>query len=503
MRKMLIAVLALLAAGVVLWTTGFLETSSSSTDAPRNESSTAGGDLTRQPANHPRLEGREAGAESPSEQPGPPQPEIVPEGALLIEGRVIDDRRMPIEGAQVTADWPPGAQQPARLDDVTDAEGHYRLVIADPIDGYNLLLIQATKATRAGHTSTYTGLQQGADVPDIILKPTQTIGVQVLDIGGAPYSGADVLVAQQTGWRMGVIRRSTSSDDGRVEFAGVPIGDCVIVAAAQARGKVSTKLILSADVAGAVTLRLTNERMQTVRVSRKKDGAPIAGATLTVYEFLEAPHSPTIGAPIPREPPFEELTTNEEGIVVLRGLGEGETIGISAEAEGYTGRRGIGRMRSTDEEYRIFLQQERTLRLPLAADNPHAPEDQSVIELEPAPGARLQAVPEQARIDGNELVIEHAPGGLLHAVAVAPSGAFADLLGRGDGSPEREVVFQRPRMVSIHVKHADGSPAEGYFVTARNQGNNVVVQPTPLDEAGRAELEVRYGWHLDFGSPAV
>ncbi|MDA1194781.1 MAG: hypothetical protein O2894_06320, partial [Planctomycetota bacterium] len=151
-----------------------------------------------------------------------------------------------------------------------------------------------------------------------------------------------------------------------------------------------------------------------------------------------------------------------------------------------------------DTEHTIRLERPRTVRWPIAAGDPHAPPEGTVLTAEASPGAFAISLPTAVRVEDGHVVAEGCSPMHMHTLVQAPDGAYAHLFARMGEATGREVVFQRPRRVVVRLKTPDGAPATGWWVSARNQGNNVIVQPQALPETGELELDIRYEHLVDF-----
>src|SRR5207237_6195779 len=90
------------------------------------------------------------------------------------------------------------------------------------------------------------------------------------------------------------------------------------------------------------------------------------------------------------------------------------------------------------------------------------------------------------------LVVEGCPPASIRALASTSDGAIALLYASASGDG-KETSFRAARTITVTLTDSDGSPVAGWFLNARNQGNNPLGTPARTDAAGHATLGPFYG----------
>ncbi|MFV1960047.1 MAG: hypothetical protein ACC662_11620, partial [Planctomycetota bacterium] len=109
-------------------------------------------------------------------------------------------------------------------------------------------------------------------------------------------------------------------------------------------------------------------------------------------------------------------------------------------------------------------------------------------------------MPEEGAIEGGRLVVAGWPAGWASALAETPDGATARIQA-GPGETEgASIAFTFTRSIQVRLRYADGKPASGIRVVARNGGGNDLLGPVPSNDEGLALLDglavVRRGWNV-------
>ena len=427
-----------------------------------------------------------------------PAPDPVESFDVWIEGRALDQRRRAVPGARIRL--VASHLGDAVFETTTGDDGRYVL------GGFALPPTWAP-AVIHGEAPGVAGLVQVQLPPDhsgsikardLSLTEAHTLHGRVQDVDGAPVPGARVFLQARTPWQYGALADTRAGADGAFKFEGLPTGAYRVVGAHAGRGRGTRTLTVPVRGNEAIPLALTTPRTILVNVRDKATDEPIQGARVFVEEFIASTGAP--GTLLEFVPVPATLLTDANGQLTLRDIGAEDAIQINAEADGYQGRgrgRGLYGLPTDKTEHTVKLQRTRSVRFPLAADNPHAPADGTSLTLEEAPGTMGGALPSSARIEGNELVVIEAAATHFHAVAVAPSGAYVRLFARDTGALDRELVFAMPSKITVTLKTSGGEPAVGWHVSARNQGNNAMGQPVATNETGTAVLVMKYDHLLD------
>lgn len=251
---LLLGGLLVVAAGVGLWVR--------KGGGPEPEQATAPA-ATTAPAPRPRAEGGERGA-----APGG-DPMVLfdddPEGALRLEGLVVDAEERPVAGAEVTV----SANPPRSTRSAEDGSFGF-----DKLVGRSYELV-ARAGTAAGGPVT-ARLTATSDPVTLKLAPGATVVVSVIAAtDGKPIRGASVELRDVD------TLTGTTGADGRATFEGVRPGGYVGVAWAAGFGKGNAFVRAPAVTAGsppeAVTISLTRGAAVSGTV-RDPSGKPVAGA---------------------------------------------------------------------------------------------------------------------------------------------------------------------------------------------------------------------------------
>ncbi len=485
---------ALGAAAYLLLTRGAAEETGVIDGAARESSPGAGTGPTlegRGPAAAPVRATPSAG---PAALPAPP-PETA--DSVVLIGRVVDERRRPVAGAAVTArleGYPEAGLH-------TGADGRFRLPIGPPGDRISQGCVQVVGGGGlAALAYAWTGDRsqpREVNLGVITLRKAGSLRVRVEHAGG-PVAEAQVSVRITSGVMPMRVALLKCDARGEVRLLGLPPGSYRVAAVAPGHGRAVGVVQVNAAVASAeLLLALGEPRTVDVLVLDKQTEAPVAGATLTLEELIQGQMGLTS---VPFDPPLEVASTDAAGKTRLEGLGTEDKPRLSATAPGYSGGnpRDFGQggrpvmLAAEATEARLLLEAPVALRWPIKSGDPLAPPDGTRLPLEPDPGAVGATLPKEVRVEGGFLVAEGFSTGPIHAFAVATDGVYARLFRLPSEADGREVAFQRERRIDVLVRRADGTPATGLFVTARNQGNNALGEGTPLDAEGRAVLLLKH-----------
>lgn len=445
--------------------------------------------------------------EAKGTQPAPKkiEPDLPPiaENSVTIKGRVLDLRRRPVAGATLSLlasyDAPPTRAGTTGVDGRFELRGLVRPTAAT----WRAFLVRATHEGTAGMggSGIWKESPDTIDVGVITLRPAHTLDVQVRREAGAAVADARVFLEAKVQWTRSVVDRARTDAGGACRFTRIAEQAYRVIASATGHGRAVATAVFPRSETGPLVVTLGPERELAVVVTDKDTSEPIPGAALLVEEYVQILGAMGRSAQIvPYVPAMDGLVTDAQGRARLPGVGEEDIVQVHATAAGYP-RVGASRTVSgspvVDGEIRLQLQKLRTVKWPIAAASEHTPPDGTELKLEPRKGAMTRPLPPTARIEGEYVVAEDCDPGLFHTVAIAPDGAYATMLALHNSNEGREVTFLRPRKVTVIVENADGTPATDIYVSLRNQGNNVIVEPTMIGPEGTLELEVRYAWLLD------
>ncbi len=467
-------------------------------DPGAREAATAGGA-------GPALEGR-ADATAAAE-PSPPHDATAPDvsppaevaGGRVLLGRVVDARRRPVPGTRVRARGPGHPEVTA----TADRQGAFRLALGPPSGETGPGLVHAfTTDGRAGSATFWvppTPVTQPTDLGVLVLGPARDLDVRV-ERDGAPVAGARLLVDAQRdlgqGGRIADLRTDAS---GRARLTALPLGPYRLAAGAPGHGRGLAELRLKAEGPAEAVVALSPPREFVVRVIEQEAGTPVVGATVRVTEHVKTGrNSVRVDALEPIEP---LLPTDAQGRTRLVGLAPGDGGSLSATAPGFPeplqagwGGEAEARFKPEDAEATIPLRRLKTISWPLA-EGGAAPPEGTPLTFEASTGAVPSTRPATGRIEGGRVVGDGFSHGYVHAVAVAPDGAFAMLFAKANESEGLPATFLPARRIDVRVLAQDGTPLSGQHVWARNQGNNPLPDDAVTDAEGRATLRPRYA-HL-------
>jgi hypothetical protein len=195
------------------------------------------------------------------------------EGAVVVQGRVIDQDGRPIPGAEVLAANLRG-ETFTPLIALSGADGRFSL---DALPPSGVLEVVAQ-----GYARRVVGLDPGGGAVDVVLVRARALeGKVVADEDERPLEGATVEGESAT-WR----NRARTDLNGRFRFDDLPDEQAVFVVAADGRKGVVV------EEADAALVRLSRGRAARGRVVGP-DGAPVPGALVFVVgaEQLAHPHA--------------------------------------------------------------------------------------------------------------------------------------------------------------------------------------------------------------------
>ncbi len=424
---------------------------------------------------------------------------------FTFTGRVVDATRRPVVGALLSLAGGAGTVGTS----TSGADGRFEWTVDLPLE---LLPLVLTARDGAGHADRHSffapppgGLMMGmeaafqsrrADAGTLVLRESHDLVVRVRQ-ENLPV--AEVRIESEYGHMRQLGPFARTDGEGRALLQGLPRG--VVHVVAKTAGGVALGRAFVPEDAG-IDLELVEVPVRTVLVVDRDSGRPIAGARVTVSEWVRRPlplpeeQSPTVfgEAVAPRE--LVAHRTGEDGWARFEGLHPDLPLRLRVEAEGYASQPAFGYssvpLVAGAEPTRIELEPQpgRQVRWPLADGEVPAPAVGTEIRFEAPPGSWPGAVAQEdfyGVVQAGELVATIA-GPIGHWRAITPEGAWARVsVPRGEiGS---EVTFHHPRRLTVELRERDGSPAVGISVSLRNQGNNQIAPPARTDASGRAVFE--------------
>lgn len=435
-------------------------------------------------------------------------------------GRVVDDRRFPVEGAPVDFHAADGIQEST----TTDAAGRFALspVVAALTDRMSI----RARSRVGGFAIRRFGKGADADVGTLVLRHASPLRVLVKQ-DGAPVADAAIVVD------LGKYREPTftarTDASGRATIESVPDG-IVWVRAEHGSGKGRARAFLPEESSVDIALAPTNTF--EVRVVAAGTGTPIAGAKLTVDEtfwipsLAEADESFRLGDSVTRrELPDLATVTDADGRARFSNLDPAGSFTVSVVADGYARIPGppphsAPRLVASPSPQILEMtpSERRDVRVPVVAGELPVPPEGVAVALRFAPGADFREArvpPTGVTMGCGEFVIPAWEGGGALVATAGDAGSAAVWI-QDDSATAREATFVRPRTITVHVVDADGHAVAGARAGAYNQGNNRLGEVL-ADADGRAVLRdllpglvnVRVasptdaGWGLEVGSVDV
>lgn len=427
-------------------------------------------------------------------EPAEPPPTDVPSppsvlADVWVAGGVVGEGRHPAADVEV-------ALVPRNTDVVrvrSDERGRFRLPVrhlaqdATPLSATVHAVAPDGRAALA--TIVLSPSKDDADAGTLVLGPAQDVEVRVED-GGAPAAGVGVAV--RGSW---VVAQGATDATGRVVFRRLPEAAYSFEARDAVRGHAVADATISKD-GGPVVLTMTRREI-VVAVVRKGTGAPVPGVRVDASYRRDVPG---MGVSIrPFEPPLPLAPTGGDGTTTLVGVGRDDDVTISVRPPGAVGAQPMHlrsdiRVKPGETSVRFELPALRAYRWRILEGEVPPPAEGTPLELRvwANSGSALPAAAGVVR--GGEVVVDADGVERFSCFACTPDGAMAMLRGSADGPEIGETTFRRERTIEAAVRTADGAPARGHRILARDQGNNAMVPAVSVGEDGVAVIRGLYGW---------
>lgn len=387
-----------------------------------------------------------------------------PEGSVLqisVVGRVVDDRRFPVAGASVRFHGDGGAVTPAS----SGSDGRFRISVPASSLGAPSLegaLHVWVGEERAALVSVRVAARPGepVDLGTLELQAASRLSVRVTEEGRpAPGASVSLWIAGGADQAVALLAEAGVDAEGRASFARLPPGWVNLYArtrdGAVGRGEVDIRM--GSPVAPLEISVGPPRTIEVTVVGADETAAPIVGARIGCDMTIRTgEQSLTL---LPYVPPPVLLPSGPDGRTRVTGLVPGETLWLSASAEGF--RLETAEVPPEGREVRFTLARVQGIEFPLRpGQRPKLPEGTSLrVELLAEEGAIGSSV--SARMRAGRIVVagwQGAPG-----IAVAPSGEVAPLLEGGDESEGvgRETEFTAPRTLEVRFVDATGTAVPG------------------------------------------
>jgi hypothetical protein len=472
----------------------------------------------------PPSDGREIDRDAVEDAASPPMSptSVAAEFPVLWTGRVVDARRKPVAGVDVSLHIGTAARANAR----SGRDGRFELTgwrewaaLAPEDSAANVLTARGPDGT-FGAQQVWLPRPGGSiftpprdpndtaphDLGTLVLLPAHALDVSIFDATDAVEIEVRSLALQQFVLACAELGGATTA-----HFDALPAGPLLVQATDGARSA-SQRVFLPDE--SAVTLALRDLHSFDVIVVDLNSGEPIPGARLSVHETYAIPATFEGGGMSSqdvhamRELSLSVEPTNSAGVARIEGLETARGISLGVEASGYRSvpdpsdhGSQLVPLERNGETTRIELRRRtsRTVRWPIVAGDAPVPADGSRVELRVAPGSSMNPTSELAgvgRMEGSQLVVE---GFESHRafLARADDGALARVWVDSGADLGKESSFSPPRAIEIVVRNAAGELVRGAAATARNQGNNPVCDFVRTDEQGRATLKDLFGELVD------
>lgn len=255
-------------------------------------------------------------AQSPHATPPPP--------TGTVEGRVLGPDGQPMRNVEVIA-APDRRSSDVLARTRTDGEGMF-VIARLPVERGCSIRATVPGLTTATGFASLTPEQPNAGV-ELRLWHANTLRGRVVDTDGKPIANAAVLGSKDFAFFATLSPEARTDAEGRFELRGVPIGDCVVRAAAP--GFVMGEHPVFAVSDTEVEVRLA--RGPGVQLTVSTEGLPVEVRTKTTVHI-----SVTRGGTSVYLPRFiERNPLDADGRLVLTGLPDAEWT-VSLEAEGFT-----------------------------------------------------------------------------------------------------------------------------------------------------------------------
>lgn len=418
----------------------------------------------------PGLEGREApgraGAEARPEE-GPAEPDVVDAGTgVVLVGRVVDPRRVPVADARVTARFPGRAPYDTR----TDREGRYELAVGERPAMLTVGTLRARTddgRVGAGPVSLQPSTPARRDVPALVVDQALAFDVRV-EHAGAPRPDARVVVARQVWGRVTPILEGTTDAEGRFRADGVLPGHVGVFVAAEGYGRNVVGLHLPRVEEGPVVVELLEERRLTVRVVDQATQRPVEGARVHVAD--RNPTGPVLQLGL--LPSVTVPPTGPDGVTTVPTLNARDAYYVEATAEGYAlpdPRLDPPRAIEPDaREVTRELRRFRTVRFPVKTGSAPVPRDDTPLELELlAWMAPVFAPDAAARLEAGHLVVTGLPPTLGMGRVRTPEGRTARFTAVADKAEGPPVTFVQALEARVRIVERGRGPLKGVRVRWR------------------------------------
>lgn len=254
-------------------------------------------------------------------------------------GRVVDERRFPVAGASVSLRRP---GSPEVLHATTGGDGRFEIEV--PLaasDGREnpAALFVTTADRRVGAASVFaleahrTGNRMLEEREPVVLAACGRLEVDVVDANGAvPEAAVELRYPHGSA----AVTTAVADASGHAVIDPAPVGEFTLLVQKSGRGRATVEARIASGATCALNVPLHESRTLDVSVVDLADGAPIAGAELTVTRVANGPN-PGAFPGLHRLEPFmtEPVVTDARGHVLLADLEAGAQLEIHVRADHY------------------------------------------------------------------------------------------------------------------------------------------------------------------------
>lgn len=396
-----------------------------------------------------------------------PDAESILRRRVVLRGRVLRQTFHPAAGVRVEAVGAEGRVAQT----TTDARGRYTLPWRSILRGTNVVIFAHAAEGHVGRGSTWlwASVVGSWPVDPIVLQEPTVARVHVLE-EGAPVVDATVRLFVHLGGQPHEDIESVASGrtgaQGRTRIPGLARGTYYVEALASDGRRGTGVLEVRSSEDPVVPITLHADRTLSVRVVDAATDAPLP----EVWIAGNLSWDPRAFFRRVRRRGKAQFT-DEQGRVVLRGLGGSALVGVKARLAGYAHASADVDLDVGTGELQIRMERLGTARWRVVAGEQPVPPDGAVITAWPlAPATRYREGSLEGRMDGGELVV---PGiDLSNAHFLLQSGPHAvAVASTSPAESELEVIsFTRPRTVTAIVKNAAGAPVKNLLITLRTRG---------------------------------
>jgi len=415
---------------------------------------------------------------------------------IVVTGRVVDDRRIPVADIEVVADRPGYAVARSRTD--TDGRFELRLLRPPAHDWESLTLVARRGEGQVGalDIALHKDSPGSLDAGTLVLLEGASLDLRVEDSQGSPVA-ADVLLVP---WRPvggGVCARARAGADGCARLPALPPAIYRVVAHAVGYARALAVTEVPRQGRAPLLLRLGPKRDVDLLVVAQGTDEPVVGASIQVWEEVRGAGWVSQGIYVPVRDVAE---TDAAGRTRLEDLAEEDEVILLVSAAGYThtslllGGTGVRPVLAAGvREARIDLPRLRTVTVPVTDREGPVPEDGTVLTLRSLAGGLFTPLPGTAHVVDGRIEVAGVGAGIVQGLATAPDGGIAWLRVEADATVGQETSFRLPRTIRVHVTHPDGSACPGLYVQVRTMGSLLLHDPVRLDADGRAVLTRLWG----------